>query len=466
KWAMQADVERTAERVAERVALSKTGFPSGFLWGMATAAYQIEGAARIWGKGESVWDRFTQTPGAILDGTTGETACDHHARWREDLNLLADLHANAYRCSVAWTRLFPTGRGKLNPLGMDFYEQLVDGLLTRNIAPFVTLYHWDLPQALQDRGGWANRDTAAYFADYVYAVASRLGDRVAGWVTLNEPYYVVYDGYVSGTKAPGVRRPDLAGTTAHHLLLAHGLGAQALRATSGAPVGIALNVAAVEPASDREADLRAAATYDGLWHRWFLDPLFLGRYPADVAPLVALPETVAQAGDLERIAAPLDFLGVNYYTRAVVAAGRQGPSHPVVVKPRGERTSMGWEVYPQGLREVLERLHREYAPPALYVTENGAAYRDHVTAKGTVLDPERVGYLRRHFVAAREALATGVPLRGYFVWSLLDNFEWSYGYTQRFGLAYTDFTTQQRTVKQSGTFFARVAATNGGALEA
>ncbi len=453
-------------RTSAAVELSETGFPVDFAWGAATAAYQVEGGAQDDGKGESIWDRFSRMPGAIADGTTGDVACDHYHRWQEDLELVARLNLNAYRFSIAWARVLPEGRGKLNAAGLDFYERLIEGLLARRIVPFITLYHWDLPQALQDRGGWQNRDTAYYFADFAAAVARRLGERASHWITLNEPRVVVNEGHITGRMAPGLRDRQLFAPVAHHLLLAHGLALQALRAeTPGVAAGITLDLSHIEAATDRESDVAAADTFDGLAHRWFLDPLFHGRYPADIMPLAHMRDDLVRAGDLATVSAPLDFLGVNYYTRTLVRAGRQGPTEPVIVPPSGPLTTMGWEVYPDGLRAILMRLHAEYSALPLYITENGAAYPDVVGERGEVHDPERVRYLRTHLQAAREAVAAGVPLRGYFAWSLIDNFEWAYGHTQRFGIAYTNYRTQARIVKDSGRFLSRVAATNGGALE-
>ena len=448
-------------------AVTETGFPAGFAWGAATAAYQIEGGATADGKGESIWDRFSHTPGAISDGSTGDVACDHYRLWHADVDQMARLSLNAYRFSVSWPRIFPEGKGALNASGLDFYEQLVERVLAQGITPFVTLYHWDLPQALQDKGGWENRDTALYFADFAVALARRLGDRVGHWITQNEPHVVVYDGHVMGTKAPGLRDKRLILPVSHHLLLSHGVATQALRSElpEGAQIGATLNFAHIEPASDREEDAQAARIRDGLWHRLYLDPLYRGAYPEDVLPLVAAPLDLIRDGDLEIIASPTDFLGVNYYTRSIIRAGAGGAEDPRSVPPRGALTTMGWEVYPEGLTQVLTRLRADYAPKGMYITENGAAYPDHVAPDGRVYDTERKEYLRRHFQAARDALAAGAPLRGYFVWSLLDNFEWSHGYTQRFGIVYTDYATQQRIPKESAAFVSAVAATNGGALD-
>lgn len=441
---------------------SLTGFPTGFTWGTATASYQIEGAWQEDGKGESVWDRFAHTPGKIVDGQTGDVACDSYHRWSEDVALISRLQNTAYRFSLSWSRIVPEGFGKLNRAGLDYYDRLVDGLLARGIAPFVTLFHWDLPQALQDRGGWANRDTALAFADYVEATARRLGDRVHHWITHNEPQVHVYEGHASGSHAPGLNDATLIGRVSHHLLLSHGLAVQALRSEApGSQIGITLNMMALEPATERDEDIAAAREMDGMFHRWYLDPIFHGTYPEDTAQLVALPEGLVRSGDLDTIAAPIDFLGVNYYFRQRVRQGRAGQEWLSAERPV---TQMGWEIYPEGLHDTLVRVHRDYAPAALYVTENGAAYPDVLTEEGRVHDVERTTYLRSHIAQVRRAIATGAPVRGYFAWTLLDNFEWAFGYTRRFGLAYTDFATQRRLLKDSGHFYAEVAATNGASL--
>ncbi len=456
-----------SEMSEQQIELTETGFPRDFLWGAATAAYQIEGAAREGGRGETIWDRFSHTPGKIERDENGDVACDHYHRWQEDFDLLQRLSLNAYRFSIAWSRILPDGRGKPNPAGLDFYERLVDGLLARGITPFVTLYHWDLPQALEERGGWRNRDTAYFFSDYAQIIARRLSNRVGHWITHNEPHIVVFEGHVLGTMAPGLRDERLIAPVGHHLLLSHGLAVQALR--SEAPqsaVGITLHLLHIEPASDREQDTQAAQFADGLYHRWYLDALFRGTYPEDVTARLALPDGLVRPGDMETISAPLDFLGVNYYTRGIIRADRPSRLLPKLVPPRGSGlTAMGWEVYPEGLYQVLLRLRDAYSPTKLYITENGAAYPDTLDERGEVHDAERVSYLRRHFQEARRALAAGVPLAGYFTWSLLDNFEWAHGYRPRFGLVRVEYATQQRIIKESGHFAWRVAATNGGALE-
>ncbi|MCS6843382.1 MAG: GH1 family beta-glucosidase [Caldilineales bacterium] len=439
-------------------------FPHDFVWGVATSSYQIEGAWQEDGKGESIWDRFSHTPGKVLNGDTGDVACDHYHRYVEDVALMRSLGIGAYRFSIAWPRVQPQGHGPVNPAGLDFYDRLVDALLAAGIRPFVTLYHWDLPQALQDRGGWGNRDVARWFADYAHIVARRLGDRVKHWITHNEPWVVAMVGHLIGEHAPGLQDPALAVRVAHHLLLSHGLALEPIRSESaGCQAGITLNLIPMYPASDKGADLDAAARNDGFVNRWFLDPLLRGRYPEDMLALWEQIVPEVDPDDLAVISRPIDFLGVNYYTRQVVKHDQEGNPllQVALVHPPGEYTTMNWEVYPEGLYELLMRLHREYAVPALYITENGAAYPDVVDAEGRVRDPKRVAYLRSHLVQAHRAIADGVPLRGYFAWSFMDNFEWAHGYSQRFGLVYVDFATQERIVKDSGRWFGEAAQENG-----
>ena len=433
-------------------------FPPGFVLGAATAAYQIEGGVREGGRGESIWDRFSHTPGKTYQGHTGDVACDHYHRWREDVALMADLGLRAYRFSVAWPRVLPQGRGAVNEAGLDFYDRLVDALLAHGIEPFVTLYHWDLPQALQEAGGWLERSIADRFAAYAAVVARRLGDRVRHWITLNEPWVFAFLGYWAGVHAPGLTDLTAALQAAHHSLLAHSRAADALRAEAGSPprVGITLNLNPVDPASDRPADREAARRFDGYCNRWFLDPLFYGRYPPDMLAWWADRAPAMEADDLRGLPARLDFLGVNYYTRSVVGAGQEPPVQVRTHRPAGRYTEMGWEVYPDGLYHLLTRLHRDYDLPDLFITENGAAFPDRLQPGGVVDDPLRVEYLRDHLGAARRALDAGVPLRGYFAWSLLDNFEWAYGYSKRFGLVYVDYPTQARIVKASGRWLRRL----------
>ncbi len=456
----------------DRVILS-SGFPAAFYWGTATAAYQIEGAPQADGKGESIWDRFSHTPGKIARGETGDVADNHYYLWPGDLDLMQRLNLNAYRFSISWPRIFPDGYGRINEAGLDFYARLVDGMLTRDIEPFLTLYHWDLPQALQDKGGWANRDTAKAFGDLAGVVARRLGDRVSHWITHNEPGVTAVLGHVTGEMAPGVQDPALILPVTHHLLLSHGLATQAIRAESPRPVdvGATLNLAVVEPASDREDDVMAARLFEGVWQDVYLEALYHQRYPEEIVTILSMlgsPEGLILPNDMATIATPTDFLGVNYYTRMIVragAAGQDGLGLPEVVRPGGALTAMGWEVYPQGLRDLLIHVHQTYKPARLYVTENGAAYPDTLLPDGAVHDPDRTRYLQQHFDATREAIAAGAPVDGYFVWSFMDNFEWALGYGPRFGVVYTEYATQERHIKDSGRFLAEVAATNGDRLD-
>jgi beta-glucosidase len=453
--------------------VTKRAFPPGFLWGVATSAYQIEGATEADGRGESIWDRFAATPGKIADRSDARVACDHHRRWREDLALLSELGVNAYRFSVAWPRVVPRGRGAVNRAGLDFYDRLVDALLEAGVQPLATLYHWDLPQRLQDEGGWGARATAEAFVAYAEAVAMRLGDRVRRWATHNEPWCIATLGHEQGEHAPGLRDPALALRAAHHVLLSHGWATAALRRHApGAEVGLVLNLVPAWPASPSEADRDAARAFDGFFNRWYLDPVFHGAYPADaVADRVARghlrgPELpFVRDGDLAAIAAPIDFLGVNYYTRAILRSDAVPESENAprtIPAPAPEAlTDMGWEVFAPGLHDLLVRLHRDYAPPSLLVTENGAAFEDPPGAAGPVVeDPRRVAYLRAHLAEAHRAIAAGVPLAGYFHWSLLDNFEWGHGYTKRFGLYRVDFPTQARIPRASARFYRDVIAAN------
>jgi beta-glucosidase len=428
----------------------RRSFPSTFVWGAATSAYQVEGAADEDGRGRSIWDTFSETPGKVAGGDTGAVACDFYNRYPEDIARMRELGLTAFRFSIAWPRVLPSGRGRVNRKGLDFYDRLVDALLEAGIEPFATLYHWDLPQALEDAGGWPERATAEAFAEYADAVASSLGDRVRRWVTHNEPYCASWLGYVEGVHAPG-RRSVAAGTAAlHHVLLSHGLAVEAIRrASPGAAVGIVLDAWPVYPASDDPRDAAAAWEADGLRNRLFFDPVLRGSYPADVLEGLGADAPPVRAGDLETIAAPIDFLGLNSYSRTVVRAGPDG-SGPVDVPPRdAPTTAMGWEVYPDALSELLTRLHSEYGVSSLYVTENGAAFEDVWSEDGRIEDHDRIGYLEQYLGAVAAAIADGVPVHGYFVWSLLDNFEWAEGYSKRFGLVYVDFETLERVPKSS-----------------
>ncbi|OPC80197.1 beta-glucosidase [Embleya scabrispora] len=464
-------------------------FPPGFVWGAATAAYQIEGAAAEDGRAPSIWDTFSRVPGRVHAGDTGDVATDHYHRYREDVALMAELGLGAYRFSIAWARVRPTGSGPANAAGLDFYDRLVDELLAHGVDPYATLYHWDLPQALQDAGGWGARDTSARFADYARLVAARLGDRVRDWTTLNEPWCSAFLGHGSGVHAPGATDQELSLRANHHLLLAHGLGVAALRAElpAGHRIGITLNPAAVRPLSDRPADLDAVRRVDGLANRIHLGPLLRGEYPADVLRDTASVTDWAfvRDGDLAEIARPIDVLGVNYYTPLLVggaeddgtgtarAAGLRDDGHgasgyspwPACADVRfaqvpGERTAMGWGVDPSGLYDVLSRLRAEAPGLPLMVTENGAAYEDRMDPTGAIEDVERTAYIAAHVAAVGRAVDDGVDVRGYFVWSLLDNFEWAYGYTKRFGIVHVDFATGRRTPKRSARWYAAVIAGN------
>jgi beta-glucosidase len=436
------------------------------VWGAAGSAYQVEGAVAEDGRGESIWDRFVARPGAIANGDTGVIACDSYHRFGVDLRLMLELGIGAYRFSISWPRILPQGRGPVNHAGLDFYDRMVDQLLANGIEPYVTLYHWDLPQALEDSGGWPARDTVDAFAEYVEVVAARLGDRVSNWITQNEPWVVSWLGYGLGVHAPGRRSDADALAAAHHVLLAHGRAAEVLRRDgSETRVGVTVDLYPTYPLTDAAEDVEAARLLDGSRNRWFLEPLLGLGYPADMLEHYAGILPTIEDGDLSSIAAPLDFLGVNYYSRAVVRAG-SNPAAPVAVDVDGaERTEMGWEVYPDGLKDLLVRLHREYELPAVYITENGAAYPDS-RRNGSVADPRRISYVERHLAALTDAISEGVPIRGYFLWSLLDNFEWAFGFSRRFGIVYVDFDTLERVPKDSFVWYrdfiaAQRSATDG-----
>jgi beta-glucosidase len=434
-------------------------FPADFAWGAATSCYQIEGGVNEDGRGPSIWDTFSHAPGRVLNGETGDVACDHYHRWRSDLDLMTELGLRAYRFSIAWPRVQPTGSGAANPRGLDFYDRLVDGLLERGIEPWVTLYHWDLPQPLEDRGGWLSAEIVEHFATYAELVAARLGDRVRHWLTLNEPRTFTLQGYGIGEHAPGRVGWDLALRAAHQAHRAHAAAVEVIRRVApGARVGIGHDMAWLEPASDDERDLAAVTRQDGAMHRWFLDPTFGRGYPAD---MVAWYDGLGmlEGVDPAEVATvpPPDFLALNYYQRERIADApptREWGIGSRSVQEGGERTALGWEVWPDGLRGTLVRLTRDYAPTAIAVTENGAAFDDVVAADGSVDDRQRRDYVAGHVAAAADALADGVPLIGYFAWSLLDNFEWALGYGTRFGIVHVDYATQRRTVKSSGRWYA------------
>ncbi|WP_043729471.1 GH1 family beta-glucosidase [Streptomyces zinciresistens] len=462
--------------------MSSPSFPSSFLWGAATSAYQIEGAVREGGRTPSIWDTFSHTPGRTAGGEHGDIAVDHYHRFRDDVAMMADLGLDAYRFSVSWSRVQPTGRGPAVQVGLDFYRRLVDELLARGIKPALTLYHWDLPQELEDAGGWPERETAYRFAEYAQIVGEALGDRVENWITLNEPWCSAFLGYASGVHAPGRTEPEASLRAAHHLNLAHGLGTTALRSVMPArnTVALSLNSSVVRPLSQDPADLVAVRTIDDLANGIFHGPILHGAYPRTLFDATArlTDWSFVQDGDLAAIHQPLDALGLNYYTPALVSAAAERPSGPradghgasehspwpgaddvLFHQSPGERTEMGWSVDPTGLHELLMRYTREAPGLALYITENGAAYDDKPDAEGRVHDPERVAYLHGHLSAVRRAIADGADVRGYYLWSLMDNFEWAYGYEKRFGAVYVDYGTLARTPKSSAHWYARAART-------
>ncbi|NJP35384.1 GH1 family beta-glucosidase [Micromonospora thermarum] len=437
--------------------LDLAAFPAGFVWGAATAAYQIEGAANEGGRGPSIWDTFAHTPGRTLRGDTGDTACDHYHRWESDLDLVAELGLTAYRLSLSWSRLQPAGRGPLNPKAIAFYRQLLAGLRERGVRPFVTLYHWDLPQPLEDAGGWPMRATAERFAAYAGRVVAELGDLADDWVTLNEPWCSALLGYGTGKHAPGRTSYPDAVAAAHHLNLAHGLAVLRMREQRpGIRVGVTHLITDVVPASSAPADLAAAARTDADNNLMFLDPVLRGGYPDTVYDLYArygLRELVRPT-DEQTIATPIDFLGVNHYQQIIVSHDDAEPHLGAKAVPaEPATTSLRWSVKPESLRNVLLRIATDYPALPLYVTENGASFDDHVDHRGQVVDPERIDYLRGYFQAAAQAVREGVDLQGYFVWSLMDNFEWAEGYSKRFGLIYVDYSTQRRTPKASAGWY-------------
>jgi beta-glucosidase len=461
------------------------GFPPGFLFGSATAAYQIEGSVTADGRGVSIWDTFSHTPGKTTNGDTGDIACDHFRRFEEDLDLMTELGVGAYRFSVSWPRIQPTGKGPASAEGLDFYRRLVDGLRARNILPVLTLYHWDLPQPLQDAGGWPERDTVSRFAEYAAIVAQALGDEIGMWITVNEPWCAAWLGYGSGVHAPGLTDIGLAAAAHHHLLLGHGEAVGAIRScVPAAKVGLSLNLGVMRPASEHPADVAAAWRADGNQNRIFLEPLLNGSYPADMLEHYRGREpgfAVIRDGDLDVISRPIDFLGINFYSPGTVAdparateANAAGYCVPTaepdplaadlrtlsVTRPAFSQTRMGWEIESAALTELLTRVHREYGPMPMLVTENGAAFDDYVAPDGVVRDPERVSYLDGHLRAVLNAREAGVDVQGYFVWSLLDNFEWGFGYSKRFGLIWIDYPTGTRIPKDSFRWYGETVRTN------
>jgi beta-glucosidase len=451
-----SDMTRSTQVGGELDASLAAIFPPDFQWGAATSAYQIEGAASEDGRSLSIWDVFAAMPGAVYQRQNGDIADDHYHRMREDVALMAELGIRSYRFSVAWPRVIPSGTGPTNPEGLSFYDRLVDALLEHNIEPTLTLYHWDLPLALHDRGGWLSRNTALAFADYADVVTRRLGDRVKRWITINEPFCASYLGYGVGKHAPGLRDPQSAFIAAHHLLLGHGLAVARIRANVlGAQAGISLDLSPIYAADERLATLAAVEKQDHFKNRWFLDPIFRGAYPETLFAEQHVAPPPIQDGDMAIISTPNDFLGVNYYARELISSDGETADtvRRVYPVPGSSYTSMKWEVFSQGLTDLLSRVQRDYAPPAIFITENGAAYDDEWDGGDRVNDGERQQFLAAHIGAVGRAIELGVPVRGYFVWSLLDNFEWGEGYAKRFGLIYVDYPTQRRIVKDSGLWY-------------
>jgi len=437
-------------------------FPKGFVWGCATASYQVEGAWDEEGKGESIWDRYCHTPGHIRDDDTGDVACDHYHRYREDVALMKDLGLKAYRFSISWPRIFPEGKGQVNQKGLDFYSRLVDELLAAGITPFPTLYHWDLPQALQDEGGWASRDTAQHFADYCATVVNHLGDRVKSWMIFNEPWVFTVMGHMIGRHAPGIRDSAMALRTTHIANLAQGLAVRAVRTTGKAEVvGTAFSMVGVYPASESAEDRAAAERLHAFNNVWFLETVQNGRYPEAYVGGTKLERLGVQPGDMEVVKAPLDFIGINLYSRVVVAHDPRDVNlgARVVPVPDVERTDSGWEVYPQAIHQTIMRVWNDYRRP-IYVTENGCSYGDGPDEGGALNDDRRVSFYRRYIAQVGRAIEDGADVRGYYAWSLMDNFEWGEGYSQRFGLVYVDYPTQRRIIKRSGHWYRDLIATN------
>lgn len=447
---------------------SRAGFPDSFLWGCATSAYQIEGSPFADGAGANIWQRFAHTPGRVANGDHGDVAADHYRRYAGDIDLMREIGLQSYRFSIAWSRVLPQGTGRVNAAGLGFYERLVDALLAKGIEPMATLYHWDLPAALDDRGGWLNRDSAQWFAEYADIVFRKLDDRVKLWTTFNEPWVIVHEGYLQGTHAPGHRNRFEAPLVAHHLMLAHGAAVQAYRASGRNKIGLVVNIEPKHAASQSEADLAATRRADAYMNRQYLDPAVLGSYPAELKEIFGEAWPDWPAKDLEAIRQPLDYIGVNYYTRSVNAADPAAwPLYASAVRqPQATYSETGWETFPQGLTDTLLWIKDRYGNPPLYVTENGSAFYDPPQAEGGVIDdPLRVDYLRKHVRAVQAAIQQGADVRGYYAWSLLDNFEWSFGYSKRFGIVHVNYATQQRTLKSSARLYSKIIASNGAVLD-
>ncbi len=449
--------------------MAELNFPKGFIWGTATASYQIEGAVNEDGRGKTIWDRFSHTPGKIENGDTGDIACDHYHRYREDTAMMKELGLNAYRFSIAWSRILPEGKGQVNQKGIDFYNSLIDELLEKGINPAVTLYHWDLPQKLQDYGGWGNRNTIDYFTDYSELAIKTFGDRVKLWITHNEPIVASFYAHADGAHAPGLKDHALAVQVSHHLLLSHAKVVQVFRELNqnDSKIGITLNLTPIYSASQSVEDQNIARLVDGEKNRWFLDPVFKGSYPNEIMRIYQekFNAPVIKPGDMELLSgAKIDFLGINYYMRAIVEYAKDGSPLPYryIAAEGSNYTDMGWEVYPEGLYQILTRVSRDYGNPHIYITENGAAYYDDdKIVNGIVQDDERLEYLNQHFTAAHRAISDGVKLDGYFIWSLMDNFEWAHGFSKRFGLIRVDYDTQVRSWKKSAYWYQDVIRNNG-----
>ena len=447
--------------------MKKIVFPEDFVWGLATSSYQIEGAYAEDGKGESIWDRFSHTPGKVFNGDTGDVACDHYHRSKEDVSLMKEIGLDSYRFSLSWPRILPNGTGQPNQAGIDFYKKLIEQLLNASIDPMVTLYHWDLPQSLQDKGGWVNRDVAKYFAEYAGIVFQELGDVVDKWITHNEPWVAAFNGYSSGEHAPGIRDNYASAQAAHHLLLSHGLAVARYRELGlSGEIGITLNLNPTYPATDSKEDQKAADIYDDYINGWFLEPLFKGSYPQELLAIYQqeLGPIPINQEDMAVISQEIDFLGINYYSRAIV---KDNPAAELlkfdtVANKDAKYTAMGWEIYPEGLYDMLLIINQKYTDKPLFITENGAAFPDRISTDGRVHDRERIEYFKEHLEVTDRALKAGIPLKGYYFWSLMDNFEWAHGYSKRFGFIFVDYANQQkRILKDSAYWYQDVIKNNG-----